>query len=100
MAIKSSFLRIEGQASCAFLDDIDESMVLASNHGSMYYFFDENKQFLIFTSEQKALEDIVIKNFGKMCLIIDAMFDENQGSCLSLEKSHIMHQTKLKKPVV
>jgi hypothetical protein len=48
----------------------------------------------------KADGEKVIKNFGKMCLIIDAMFDENQGSCLSLEKSHIMHQTKLKKPVV
>lgn len=44
--------------------------------------------------------DKVIKNLGKLCLIIDAMFDENQGSCLSLEVNHIMHQTKLKKPVV
>ena len=40
----------------------------------------------------------VTRNFGKMCLILDAMFDENQGSCLSLEQSHIMHQSKLKKP--
>ena len=40
----------------------------------------------------------VTRNFGKVCLILDAMFDENQGTCLSLKKSHIMHQSKLKKP--
>jgi glutamine---fructose-6-phosphate transaminase (isomerizing) len=84
-AIKNSFLRIEGQASCAFLDDIDESMVLASNHGSMYYFFDENKQFLIFTSEQKALEDIVIKNFGKDYFLTNQIFKVKANSLVRLD---------------
>ena len=84
-AIKNSFLRIEGQASCAFLDDIDESMVLASNNGSIYYFYDKDKQILIFTSEQKALEDIVIKNFGKKYFLTNHILQIRANNLIKLD---------------
>ena len=44
--------------------------------------------------------DKVMKHFGKFLLIIDAMFEENEGACLSLEVDHVMAQTKLKKPSI
>ena len=62
-SIKNAFLGIEGSASCAFLDEEDNTLILASNNGSIYYFMDRSTNFLLFTSEYKALKDIVEKNF-------------------------------------
>ena len=42
----------------------------------------------------------VVKSFGKMVLIIDQIFDTDQGTLISLEIDHIMNQTKMKKAVV
>ena len=44
--------------------------------------------------------DKIMKNFGKICLIFDAMFDKDEGTCLSFEVDHLMAQTKMKKPVL
>jgi len=48
----------------------------------------------------KVESEKVVKSFGKMVLIIDQIFDTDQGTLISLEIDHIMNQTKMKKAVV
>ena len=60
-SIKNAFIGIEGSESCAFLDEEDNILILAYNNGYIYYFIDKSANFLLFSSEYKALKDIIKK---------------------------------------
>ncbi len=67
-SVKNAFLRLEGSASCAFLNYDDKSLVLASNNGSIYYFIDKNKGIMLFASEHAALSKTIVTHLGKSSL--------------------------------
>ncbi|MDA9652353.1 hypothetical protein N9T19_01170 [Pseudomonadota bacterium] len=65
-AIAESYKVIEGSASCAFLQDGSESIVLATNNGSLYFIHDsENKSFIF------ASEEIILQTIKKKYISID-----------------------------
>ena len=64
-AIYNTFLKIEGSASCAFLDENDNRLFLASNNGSLYYYIDSITKSAMFTSEHKALQKTISKFFNE-----------------------------------
>ena len=64
-AIYNAFLKIEGSASCAFLDENDNRLFLASNNGSLYYYIDSITKSAMFTSEHKAIQKTIGKFFNE-----------------------------------
>lgn len=86
-SIKNAFIGIEGSASCAFLDEEDNILILASNNGSIYYFIDKSANFLLFSSEYKALKDIIKKNFKNKDHYINKIYQVKTDSLIKLDLS-------------
>ena len=69
------------------LDEEDNTLILASNNGSIYYFMDRSTNFLLFTSEYKALKDIVEKNFKNKDSFTDKTYQVKADSLIKLDLS-------------
>lgn len=61
-ALNYLFSKIEGSVSTAIIDKKKNKIILATNHGSLYYAFDENQTNLIFASEQYILKKVLTKS--------------------------------------
>ena len=59
-AMTESFQSIEGTASVCFFDAPSQLMCLATNNGSIYFWFDSNSEMLIFASESYILKCILV----------------------------------------
>ena len=62
MSISKLFNKIEGTASCAILPQYEESLILFSNNGSLYYCQSKDKKSFIYASERYILNKIVEKS--------------------------------------
>jgi len=60
-AVKTLYEHIYGTASIAFLSEIFDSLLLATNNGSLYYFFSKDRDAVIFASEKYILQRTVEK---------------------------------------
>ena len=60
-AICEVFKLIEGSASIAFFDNISDRLLLATNTGSLYYYYQPDKNIFVFASEKYILQKILDK---------------------------------------
>ena len=63
LALSKIYRDIEGAASLAIIDTSDDSFILSTNTGSLYYIYDEKAQRLFFASE-KIFINKVLKKIG------------------------------------
>jgi predicted glutamine amidotransferase len=61
-AVKNTFDIIKGSASIAFLFTDKKCLLLATNTGSLYYYFWPQEEFLIFASERNILKKFLTTN--------------------------------------
>ncbi|HUH73261.1 MAG TPA: hypothetical protein VLZ75_02530 [Chitinophagales bacterium] len=61
-SVQQLFNDLEGSASIAIYEQSTNALVLASNTGSLYYYYDSNKNKLFFASEAIFLKDANIEN--------------------------------------
>ena len=55
----STFKKIEGSASIAYISAYEKSLLLATNTGSLYYVYDRFKKIIIYASEKHILKDVL-----------------------------------------
>ncbi|MDY0141510.1 MAG: hypothetical protein RBR97_06425 [Bacteroidales bacterium] len=60
-ALAKTFRNIEGTASLAIYDTLDNSFILTTNTGSLYYVYDKKSKKLFFASEKIFFNDVIKK---------------------------------------
>jgi glutamine---fructose-6-phosphate transaminase (isomerizing) len=60
-AVRKTYAEIDGVASIAVLFEDNDTLLLASNNGSMFYIYDEINKFLVFASEKNMLKKLAVK---------------------------------------
>ena len=58
-SVQNGFSQIEGTASMAILQDDINKVVIATNNGSLYYAFNQQKNLIVFASEQFILKTLI-----------------------------------------
>jgi hypothetical protein len=88
-SVRSVFGQIEGSASVAVQFDDTNTLLLATNTGSLYYSLSKNGQTLVFASEKYILEQIIsygsLKNLFESCST--SQVKAGQGYLMDLDLS-------------
>ena len=91
-SIYQTYKHIEGTASIALMSNHESNLYLATNNGSMHYFFDKKNKVFVFSSESFFLKEFVKSSRLLLRKNIDSItkVHANQYISLSLEKLELV----------